>query len=171
MKTLITSLLLMGAMGLSAQSTQGTPTDLPGERSALSVRASQYPRISSDHRASFKIKAPDAKRVQIDLGKKYDMERNENGEWTCTTEPLGPGFHYYFLIIDGVPVADPASESFFGCSMMTSGIEIPYPEGDDRFALADVPHGEIRMKRYFSKTANDWRRMFVYTPRLYSTLL
>ena len=66
MKTLITSLLLMGAMGLSAQSTQGVPTDLPGERSALSVRASQYPRISSDHRASFKIKAPDAKRVQID---------------------------------------------------------------------------------------------------------
>ena len=45
MKTLITSLLLMGAMGLSAQSTQGVPTDLPGERSALSVRASQYPRI------------------------------------------------------------------------------------------------------------------------------
>lgn len=167
MKTLITSLLLMGAMGLSAQSTQGVPTDLPGERSALSVRASQYPRISSDHRASFKIKAPDAKRVQIDLGKKYDMERNENGEWTCTTEPLGSGFHYYFLIIDGVPVADPASESFFGCSMMTSGIEIPYPEGDDRFALADVPHGEIRMKRYFSKTANDWRRMFVYTPPCY----
>ncbi len=167
MKTLLTSLFLMGAMTLSAQSDNKATGDLPGERSALSVRASQYPRISADHRASFKIKAPEAKRVQIDLGKKYDMVKNENGEWTCTTEPLGPGFHYYFLIVDGVPVADPASESFFGCSMMTSGIEIPYPDGDTRFTLSDVPHGEIRMKRYFSKTANVWRRMFVYTPPCY----
>lgn len=169
MKALFTSLFLMGTLALSAQPGAREAANLPGERSALSVRASQYPRISSDNRASFKIKAPEAKRVQIDLGKKYDMVRNENGEWTCTTEPLGPGFHYYFLIIDGVPVADPASESFFGCSVMASGIEIPYPDGDTRFALADVPHGEIRMKRYFSKTANDWRRMFVYTPPCYET--
>ncbi len=167
MKTLVSALFFAGAIGLSAQPVSDRPATPPGERSALSVRSSQYPRISSDNRASFKIKAPEAKRVQIDLGKKYDMVRNAEGEWTCTTEPLGPGFHYYFLIIDGVPVADPASESFYGCSTMTSGIEIPYPEGDTRFALADVPHGEIRMKRYFSTTANDWRRMFVYTPPAY----
>ncbi|MDD4661566.1 MAG: alpha/beta hydrolase-fold protein, partial [Massilibacteroides sp.] len=92
------------------------------------------------------------------------MVRNADGEWTCTTEPLSPGFHYYFLIIDGVSVADPASESFFGCGMLSSGIEIPYPEGVDHFYIADVPHGDVRMKRYFSKTENNWRRMFVYTP-------
>lgn len=151
-------------MTLCAQPGADRTSPLPGERSALSVRASQYPRISADHRASFSIKAPEAKKVQIDLGKVYDMVRDENGVWTCTTEPLGPGFHYYFLIIDGVRVADPASESFYGCSAMTSGIEIPYAEGDDRFALADVPHGDIRMKRYYSKTAKAWKRMFVYTP-------
>ena len=154
-------------MTLSAQPNAGRTEQLPGERSALSVRSSQYPRISADHRASFRIKAPEAKKVQIDLGKVYDMTRDENGVWTCTTEPLGSGYHYYFLIVDGVRVADPASESFFGCSAMTSGIEIPYPDGDNRFALADVPHGDIRMKRYFSKTANAWRRMFVYTPAGY----
>ena len=167
MKTLLASLFLMGAMTLSAQSAGKAAGELPGNRSALSVRSSQYPRISAGHRASFKIKAPEAKRVQIDLGRKYDMVKDAEGYWTCTTDSLGPGFHYYFLIVDGVPVADPASESFFGCGVMASGIEIPYPEGDTRFALADVPHGEIRMKRYFSKTANDWRRMFVYTPPCY----
>lgn len=167
MKTLLASLFLMGAMTLSAQSAGKAAGELPGNRSALSVRSSQYPRVSAGHRASFKIKAPEAKRVQIDLGRKYDMVKDAEGYWTCTTDSLGPGFHYYFLIVDGVPVADPASESFFGCGVMASGIEIPYPEGDTRFALADVPHGEIRMKRYFSKTANDWRRMFVYTPPCY----
>ena len=85
MKTLLVSLLLAVAMTLSAQDRSVSG----GERSVLSVRASQYPRISADHRASFKVKAPHAKSVQIDLGKKYDMVRDENGEWTCTTEPLG----------------------------------------------------------------------------------
>ncbi len=139
----------------------------PGKRSVLNVRSAIYPRILPDNRVEFKIKAPEAQKLQIDLGKKYDMKRNELGEWICITESLSPGFHYYFLIIDGVSVADPASESFYGCSMMTSGIEIPYPKDVRDFDIADVPHGEIRMKRYFSKTANDWRRLFVYTPPCY----
>jgi hypothetical protein len=136
-------------------------------RSEYCVRGAQYPRITPDHRAQFKVVAPEAKLVQIDLGKKYDLVRNEKGEWLGTTEPLGPGFHYYFLIVDGVRVADPSSESFYGCSMHTSGIEIPYAKDVLQYELADVPHGEVRMKRYFSKTANAWRRMFVYTPPCY----
>lgn len=137
---------------------------LPGKRGELNVRNAMYPRLLPDNRMEFKVKAPDAKKVQIDLGRKYDLVRNAEGEWSGTTDPLTPGFHYYFLIIDGVAVADPASESFYGCSMMTSGVEIPYPDGDTRFYMANVPHGDIRMKRYFSTTANDWRRMFVYCP-------
>ena len=66
-------------MTLCAQPGADRTSPLPGERSALSVRASQYPRISADHRASFSIKAPEAKKVQIDLGKVYDMVRDENG--------------------------------------------------------------------------------------------
>lgn len=137
---------------------------LPSKRGELNVRNAMYPRLLPDNRMEFKVKAPDAKKVQIDLGRKYDLVRNAEGEWSGTTDPLAPGFHYYFLIIDGVAVADPASESFYGCSMMTSGVEIPYPDGDTRFYMANVPHGDIRMKRYFSTTANDWRRMFVYCP-------
>lgn len=137
---------------------------LPGKRGELNVRNAMYPRLLPDNRMEFKVKAPDAKKVQIDLGRKYDLVRNAEGEWSGTTDPLAPGFHYYFLIIDGVAVADPASESFYGCSMMTSGVEIPYPDGDTRFYMANVPHGDIRMKRYFSTTANDWHRMFVYCP-------
>lgn len=166
--TLIVNLILMGMVSITyAQSIKAVEKDLPGNRSALNVRRSEYPRILADNRAEFKVKAPEAVKVQIDLGRKYDMIKNEEGEWSCTTDPLTPGFHYYFLIVDGVPVADPASESFFGCGMMSSGIEIPYPEGTEQFYLSDVPHGEIRMKRYFSTTANDWRRMFVYMPPCY----
>lgn len=168
MKKIFFSLLLqvMCLGSLTAQPNR-QPIDesaLAGERAELNVRSAMYPRLLSGNRLEFKVKAPEAKKVQIDLGRKYDLTRNDKGEWTGITDPLTPGFHYYFLIVDGVSVADPASESFYGCSMMTSGVEIPYPEGDVRFYTADVPHGDIRMKRYFSKTANDWRRMFVYCP-------
>lgn len=137
---------------------------LPGKRGILNVRNAQYPRLLPDNRMEFKVKAPDAKQVQIDLGRKYDLTKNADGEWTVTTDPLTPGFHYYFLIIDGVQVADPASESFYGCSMHSSGVEIPYPDGDNRFYVADVPHGDIRMKRFYSTTSGDWRRAYVYCP-------
>lgn len=168
MKKIFFSLLLqMMCLGSLTAQPNRQPVDesaLAGERAELNVRSAMYPRLLPGNRLEFKVKAPEAKKVQIDLGRKYDLTRNDKGEWTGITDPLTPGFHYYFLIVDGVSVADPASESFYGCSMMTSGVEIPYPEGDVRFYTADVPHGDIRMKRYFSKTANDWRRMFVYCP-------
>ncbi len=139
-------------------------SDITGTRGILNVRSATYPRLLPDNSMMFKINAPEANKVQIDLGKVYDLTKNDNGEWTVTTEPLSPGFHYYFLIVDGVRVADPASESFYGCSMHSSGVEIPYPEGDKRFYVADVPHGDIRMKRFYSSTSGDWRRAYIYCP-------
>ncbi len=44
-----------------------------------------------------------------------------------------------------------------------SGIDIPF-EGDDFYALKDVPHGDIRIKNFYSKVTNSWRRVFIYTP-------
>ena len=134
-----------------------------GLPASTNVRRAAYPQVLPDSRVVFKTKAPEAQKMQIDLGKKYDMEKDEEGFWTVTTDPIGPGIHYYSLLIDGLAVADPASESFYGMGRMASGIEIPF-KGDDFYAEKDVPHGEIRQKRYFSKVANDWRRFFIYTP-------
>ena len=57
------------------------------------------------------------------------------------------------LLIDGLAVADPASESYYGMGRMASGIEIPDKEGDF-YALKNVPHGDLRLKKYFSKASN-----------------
>ncbi len=127
------------------------------------IRQNDYPYILPDLRVMFRVEAPDAQKVQIDLGKLYDMERDENGAWTVTTEPQVPGFHYYFLVIDGVKVADPASESYFGTGRMTSAIDIP-EAGIDFYTLKDVPHGDIRSKNYFSSTTGSWRNVNIYTP-------
>ena len=87
----------------------------------------------------------------------------QEGYWNVTTDSISKGFNYYSLLIDGVAVADPASETFYGMGRMASGIEIPNKEGGF-YALKDVPHGDIRIKKYFSKAMNSWREMYVYTP-------
>ncbi|MES1160407.1 MAG: alpha/beta hydrolase-fold protein, partial [Bacteroidota bacterium] len=51
---------------------------------------------------------------------------------------------------------------------MASGIEIPFA-GGAYYALRDVPHGEIRIRKYFSAVTNSWREMRIYTPPGYDS--
>jgi enterochelin esterase-like enzyme len=134
-----------------------------GTPAATNVRNTKYPQILPDNRASFRLKAADAQRVQVDLGRKYDLTKGTDGYWTATTDTLSEGLHYYSLLLDGLPVADPASDTFYGMGRMASGIEIPSRNGAF-YAQQDVPHGEVRQRRYYSKVTNSWRQLFVYTP-------
>ena len=90
------------------------------------VPMAEYPKVDAQGRAMFRLKAPEAQSVVADIcGKKYPMQKNAEGVWTVTTDPLVVGFHYYFFLVDGVQVTDPASDCFYGCGRMSSGIEIP----------------------------------------------
>lgn len=139
-----------------------------GSPASTNVRSAKYPQILPDNRVIFRIKAPDAQRVQIDLVKKYDMARDTGGYWITTTDSISEGFHYYSLIIDGVALADPASETFYGMGRMASGIEIPFA-GGGYYATRNVPHGDIRIKKYFSRVTNSWRQFYIYTPPDYDS--
>jgi enterochelin esterase-like enzyme len=131
--------------------------------SAWNLPGAEYPKVTSDLRVAFRLKAPDAHSVRILLGKTYDLARGEDGVWTGVTAPQVPGFHYYTLLVDGVTVADPATEAFYGMRLSASGIEIP-EKGVDFYDIKNVPHGELRSIWHYSKTTNAWRRVFVYTP-------
>nr|WP_319573352.1 alpha/beta hydrolase-fold protein [uncultured Draconibacterium sp.] len=146
---------------LGQESTASTPA-------TSNVAGAEYPQIQTDLSVIFRVKAPDAKKVQIDLGKLYDMTKDDQGVWSVTTDPQVPGFHYYSLVIDGVKVADPASESFYGMGRMASAIEIP-EKGIDFYTIKDVPHGALSSKYYYSEYTKSWRRLFVYTPPGYDT--
>jgi enterochelin esterase-like enzyme len=143
--------------------TQYSPLGIPA---SSNIRGAKYPQILPDSRAIFRIKAPEARKLQLDLGKKYDMVKDTGGVWEVTTEPLSEGFHYYSLLIDGVAVADPASETFYGMGRMASGIEVPF-KGDWIYAEKNVPHGDTRIVRYFSKVMNKWRQLYLYAPAGY----
>ncbi|HEY9197383.1 MAG TPA: alpha/beta hydrolase-fold protein [Mucilaginibacter sp.] len=157
-------LLLLACLEAKSQENKTPDTVIPaGVPAATNIRGAQYPRILPNHQVMFRLKAPDAKKVQIELGKKYDLVKDDAGYWTITTDSIGEGFHYYSLLIDGIATADPASESFYGMGRMASGIEIPFAKGD-YYAEKDVPHGDIRIKKYYSTVTRSWRQVYIYTP-------
>ncbi len=50
------------------------------------INRSGYPRVLKDGSVMFRVQAPQALQVQIDLcGTKYDMTKGEGGAWTATT--------------------------------------------------------------------------------------
>ena len=142
-----------------------------GTPASSNVMGSQYPRINSELKATFRLKAPDAQKVQVTVGgATYDMKKDAEGFWTATCAPLVPGFHYYSMNVDSVSINDPGSETFYGVGRQYSGIEVP-EQGVDFYLPKNVPRGEVRERWYHAKITETWRRCFVYTPPGYDTAL
>lgn len=132
--------------------------------SSVNQPGKEYPQVNSEGRVRVQISAPEAHKVQLDIGAvKYDLVKDENGVWTGESAPQDEGFHYYQLNIDGASVPDPGSLYFYGASRWGSGIEITAKD-QDFYALKNVPHGQVIELPYFSKTNNSMRRCFIYTP-------
>jgi len=130
------------------------------------------PEVHPDRTVTFHIKAPDAKQVQLDVKGKtsdandrrpFDMTKDDQGLWTLTTPPLDPGFHYYFVIVDGFRCADSENPLYFGWQRPTNGVEVPDPDLDC-YLPKRVPRGEIRIRPYYSELTQAWREAYVYTP-------
>ena len=133
------------------------------------VPGNEFPKVDKEGRAYFKINAPQARKVIVDIcNKKYDMQSDGKGNFTAITDPLPVGFHYYFMNINGVNFVDPATETFFGCNRESGGIEIPEgPEGDYYRPQLGVPAGSVRSIYYYSNEQKKWRHAMVYTPAEY----
>jgi len=143
--------------------------EIEGIAAPTNINPNGYPRILSGNRIAFNIKAPQAQKIQVSIGKTYDLTKDENGFWKGTTESLLAGFHYYSLVIDGVDVSDPASKTFYGCNRMMSAIDIP-EKNCDFYTIKNVPHGATISLNYYSKVMNTWRPVNVYIPASYNTM-
>jgi len=142
---------------------------IPAHPSPYNFPGVQYPRIEADSRVTFSFKAPGAQKVQVALANvPFDMVKGDDGTWSYTSEPQAPGYHNYWMIVDGAVVLDPATNAFIGYGHMCNGFEVPEP-GVDFYDLKDVPHGNVLIRNYFAKSTNSWRHIFVYTPPGYDS--
>ena len=162
-------LLLSSCLIIGAQ----PPADTSGWTKATTThRHGEYPKIHSDGRVWFQLKAPAAKLVQVRIiatNKIYDMQKDQDGVWNVVITPPGVGFQYHMFIVDGLEVTDPGSEPYY-----SNGIKTGYEgiaSGEDYYAIKPVPHGQVRQYWFFSKVTQTFRRMYIYTPPDYDANL
>jgi len=166
---LLSAALTVGSLSSGQELKQAGAEDF--KPSTLNQPGKQYPQVNSEGRVRASISAPQAMKVQLDIGGvKYDLKKDDKGVWTGDSDPQDEGFHYYQLVIDGAQVPDPGSMYFYGASRWGSGIEIPASD-QDFYSMKKVPHGQVREHLYFSEITQAWRRCFVYSPPDYESNL
>jgi len=161
--------LLLGTVCSTLVSAQEPVDATPA---STNIPNAQYPMVTSDSRGVFRISAPGAREVVVDIcNKKYNMVNDGQGVWTVTTDPLVVGPHYYALEVDGVRVNDPASRTVYGCGLDMSLIEIPESDEEAAYYTFDknVAHGQVRLCQYWSNVEQRMRQCYVYTPAEYET--
>jgi enterochelin esterase-like enzyme len=124
------------------------------------------PEVHSDNRVTFRFRAPNAKEVLLarEGTQRVPMQRDADGVWSVTTDPLEPDFYGYSFVADGVNLIDP-SNSLMKPNLLNNESEVHVP-GPPSLAweINDVPRGVVHHHFYRSNVVGDQRDYFVYTP-------
>ena len=126
-----------------------------------------FPVVDADGRVSFRFRAPNALKVEVDLEgqpQRIPMQRDGQGVWTALVGPLEPDFYGYAFIADGVALVDPSNPLIKPNLLeLENMVHVPGPASLP-WEASDVPHGEIHHHFYHSKIAGEERDFYVYTP-------
>jgi len=125
------------------------------------------PEVHPDNRVVFRFRAPNAKEVTVSIEGStgpLPMQRDEEGVWRATSDPLSPDFYGYSFQVDGVGMFDPSNYRVKPNFLYrASELHVPGPPSLS-WETNDVPHGEIHHHFYKSGVVGDHRDYYVYTP-------
>ena len=124
------------------------------------------PEVQADNRVTFRFRAPNAKEVALSLegtSKDLAMQKDQQGVWSVTTEPLAPDFYGYAFVADGVHLIDP-SNPLMKPNLLNTTSQVHVAGAALPWEVSDVPHGEIHHHFYKSAVVGDQRDYYVYTP-------
>ncbi len=154
-------LLLSFAVGLFSALAQPRPAPAP----------IVSPEVHSDRTVTFRFRDPNAKEVLLNRegAQRAPMQRDEQGVWTLTTDPLDPDLYGYSFVADGVALIDP-SNSLMKPNLLNpqSEVHVPGPPSLP-WEISDTPHGEVHHHFYHSAVVGDDRDFYVYTPPGYDS--
>ncbi|MCS7042342.1 MAG: alpha/beta hydrolase-fold protein [Bryobacteraceae bacterium] len=124
------------------------------------------PEVHADRRVTFRVRAPNAQKVELALETfpRREMTRGEGGLWTLTTEPLEPDIYGYTFVIDGTSFADPSNGMAKPNALSPSSAVLVPGSPPMPWEQTAVPHGTLHQHFYESRVAGDRRDYFVYTP-------
>ena len=139
------------------------------------------PEVNADHTITFRLPAPNARKVRVytDMPKLgdtpvngsagFDMTQDANGVWSFTTPKLAPSYYQYWFDVDGLTTPDPQNTFVRPASgVYKSVVALPGKEADFMM-FRDVPHGNLIEHHYLNRLTKIARRVVVYTPPDYHT--
>ena len=162
------AILILAAMWMaSAQTPTPSPAAPPPGRGGFGP-ALKSPEVSADSRVTFRLRAPNAKEVFVTgMGPRLAMQKNEQGVWTATTDPMKPDIYTYSFSVDGATFDDPGNPQF-KTSYGNAGQSLVHVPGAVSWEPgADVPRGAVTRHFYHSAVVGDDRDYWVYTPANY----
>jgi enterochelin esterase-like enzyme len=125
------------------------------------------PEVHPDNRVVFRLRAPYAKDVVVAIEGVADplpMQKDDQGVWSVTSDPLASDFYGYSFRVDGVTNFDPSNHAIKPNFLYrASELHIPGPPSLT-WETNDVPHGELHHHFYRSGVVGDQRDYYVYTP-------
>ena len=146
---------------------------------ALGSRANvTSPEIHPDNSVTFRLKAPEAKKVVVtgdftttageDI-RNCEMKLNAEGVWEATVPALRSELYSYNFLVDGVKICDPSNVYINRDVAAVMNIFIINGDRGDIYKVNDVPHGTVTRTWYNSPTLGFDRRVTVYTPAGYES--
>ena len=127
------------------------------------------PEISPDRTITLRYRAPNAREVTVagELdGKPHPLTKDADGVWSVTIGPLAPDIYTYAFTVDGVRVLDPRNSNIklgYGSFLAANVVQVP-GDGPQFYDAKPVPHGEVRIRPYESRSMGVARTLWVYTP-------
>ena len=122
------------------------------------------PEVHPDRRVTFRLRAPNAENVAVNLQGTHPMAKNAEGLWSATIGPLEPEIYDYDFVVDGLHIVDP-SNAWLKVWLRSSRNVVEVPgEKPMFFEQQQVPHGTVHIHKYPSKSLGVTRGLYVYTP-------
>ena len=119
---------------------------------------------------TFRLRAQEAKQVQLQcegIGV-TNLQKDEQGVWSFTSEPLEPDIYAYSFSVDGLRIIDPNNSLLkYNLQLNESLLHVPGTNALS-WEVQDVPHGVLHQHFYHSRIAGDDRDFLVYTPPGYN---
>lgn len=128
------------------------------------------PEVHGDGRVTFRLRAPNAKEVQVRCEgvKETKMQKDDQGVWSLTSDPLEPDIYAYSFSVDGLRMIDLANPLLkYNLLNTDSQVHVPGP-ATLPWEVNEVPRGTLHRHFYRSAIAGDDRDFYVYTPPGYN---
>ncbi len=127
------------------------------------------PEVGPDRQVTFRFVAPNATQVSVTGGfmggiPTIEMQKDAQGIWMGTSEPLEPEIYQYNFIVDGARITDPSNTKLMTSYQRMDRSYLLVPGDNAWTPVLGVPRGAVTQHVYYSAVTNEEREFYVYTP-------